>query len=77
MKTQVIFRKFHRDIIALFPEEQEANMTCMSYMHVGQHSLADYRYVISDSVPATPDEYRALKEELESIGCDLIVNQKG
>ena len=82
--TQVVFRKFkdvNKDVIALFPEDIYDGVggdfvrtkLCMSYMHLGQHSSADYHYVVSDSVPAKPEEYNELKKELEQIGYSLNV----
>ena len=82
--TQVVFRKFkdvNKDVIALFPEEVYDGVggdfvrtkLCMSYMYLGQHSSADYHYVITYSVPAKPEEYNELKKELEQIGYSLNV----
>lgn len=79
MKTSVVFRKFNKfsnDIIALFPYDYEGDYMCSSYMHLGQHSRADYHYCIAISQPATYDEYHDLKRELESIGYDLKVIKK-
>jgi len=71
--TRVIFRKFKEDneIIALFPDEiaNEYN-ECMSYMHWGQHSPADYNAVIRHTKAATEDEYAPLLEELKYVGYD-------
>jgi hypothetical protein len=75
-KTLVIFRKFKDDgsIIALFPEEiADHKGNCMSYMHVGQHSAADYNGLMTITVPANPVEHRALRQELENIGYRLNV----
>ena len=69
--TRVIFRKFKKDneIIALFPDDI-VNGECMSYMHWGQHSQADYNAVIRYTKSATEDEYAPLLEELKYIGYD-------
>lgn len=67
--TPVIFRKYaNGQVIALFPADCGTNdpYTCSSYMHVGQHGSADPLGVIEDTVPATPEEFAALKQELES-----------
>jgi len=70
----VIFREFKNgDVIALFPYEL-TNYCCASYMHLGQHSLADYNHVISTTTPAT--NFEGLKNELESIGYKLKVRQR-
>lgn len=76
--TKVIFRKFKEgDIIALFPELPGDNnpATCNSYMHVGQHGVADIG-IIRDTKPAHELEYKALYNELISIGYNLIVKQR-
>lgn len=69
--TKVIFRKFKQggDIIALFPE-QTSRLMVSSYMHVGQHSDADYNGVIAATIPAKESEYTELLAELKSIGYD-------
>lgn len=66
----VVFRmwKAHpRTCIALFPTLtwNYSGTECGSYEHVGQHGGADYAGVIERTRPATPDEYAALKRELE------------
>ena len=79
MRTIVVFRKFNGggEIIALFPYEVNyPGGHCESYMHVGQHSSADYGCVVGMSKPATPKEYKALKEELERIGYELNIKKK-
>lgn len=61
------------DLFAYFPEEpadRNGNMT--SYSHIGQHSACSPDYA-AESRPATPEEYAALKAELESIGYNLQV----
>lgn len=76
--TKVVFRKFKGDgeIIALFPEIDEGNYKCSSYMHVGQHGGADYIKVVADTHPARPEEYQDLKQELESMGYNLQVMRR-
>lgn len=70
-KTIVVFRKWPKSegggIIALFPYDLGTNesYTCSSYEHVGQHGAADVG-IIYRTKPATPEEYAALKHELES-----------
>lgn len=79
--TKVVFRKFKQggDIIALFPEQiNHRNLTVCSYMHVGQHSDADYTGVIAVTTPATESESAGLLAELKSIGYDdLQVLKRG
>lgn len=71
--TQVIFRKYvnENEIIALFPNEiANSNGECSSYMHNGQHSPADYKFVIENTTAATKEEYTPLYNELVAIGYD-------
>ncbi len=81
---KVIFRKWWNrgvtyidpddyEIIALFPEIDVGMGYIQSYMHVGQHGHANYDWVMSQTEPATPSEYRDLKKELEHIGYKLRV----
>lgn len=82
--TRVVFRVWKskrpqdREVIALFPDIDEGRGLCSSYMHVGQHGSASYTGVIETTRPATPDEYRALKRELESApyNYNLAVRQR-
>lgn len=75
--TKVLFRKvkygyFKGDIDAVFPELPGTNdpSTCVCYSHIGQHSSCMADYYIYETVPATPDEYKSLWDELVSIGYD-------
>ena len=75
-QTKVIFKKLSDgSVIAAFPEMPGTMdlKTCMSYMHVGQHSPAGVDFFLSSLLPAKPEEYADLKEELESIGYNLKV----
>ena len=73
--TTVIFRKWRNNkgylgdgIIALFPYEPGDTTGLMlgSYMHIGQHGQASPN-VIDWTLPAAPEEYSALKRELETL----------
>jgi hypothetical protein len=69
--TIAVFRKWKaksegQAVIALFPCEDAGNGFCESFEHFGQHSGANYDLVMSRTRAATPDEYAALKRELES-----------
>lgn len=71
--TEVIFRKFSKkeggQIIALFPYDTERNYgQCSSYMHIGQHSTADYQNVMQSTKPVRTSEFADLKAELENYG---------
>ena len=75
-KTDVTFRQYlDGQIIALFPHEvcdHHGNIT--SYMHLGQHSGADYGGVLMCTKPVKDiKEYNDLYRELESLGYDLNV----
>ena len=68
---RVIFRKFKKDneVIAFFPDIRHHGYgTILSYMHIGQHSDADYYGLLADTVPATQDDYIDLYTELICIG---------
>lgn len=78
-KTDVVFRLWpDGQILALFPYEIETwDGKCLSYMHIGQHSSADYQGCIKATKPAKDyQQYASLKHELESIGYDLNVIRK-
>jgi hypothetical protein len=70
MKTKVLFRTFHTgDTIALFPEipADHHGHHCQSYQTIGQHGAAspDLSHCTR---PATTDEIRPLRTELERVG---------
>lgn len=82
-KTIVVFRVFTKDfkgdVVALFPVLPGTNdpNTCLAYEHIGQHSTADYAYVVGKlSRPALPCEYRDLKRELENVGYNLDIRRR-
>ena len=80
--TDIVFRKeksgdFKGTIFAMLPHEcgdRSGNVT--SYQHVGQHSSANYSMCIKDSVPATEEEYKDLKKEMEGCGYNINVVKK-
>ena len=74
MKTQVIFRLWRKEVIALFPYEiADMKGNCLSYQHVGQHGAANYAEIIYESVPATPAECVGLEAELDALGYHLKI----
>jgi len=76
-KTEVIFRYWKSEAIALFPYEiADFDGNCLSYMTVGQHSAANYDVLISVSRLATSEEYASLQEELARIGYNLKIVQR-
>lgn len=70
--TEVIFRKFKGEIIALFPYIPEKYGECLSYMHVGQHGTASLS-IIRDSKPTNEPDFKDLFNELTGIGYNLKV----
>ena len=77
-KTKVIFRKDKEDgdIIAVFPEDKQDNGMIGCYAHIGQHSTMSLDYY-KKTIPATPEEYKDLKAELENkVGYNLEVVTK-
>ena len=77
-KTKVIFRKYKDgDILALFPELQADSLgNCGSYQHVGQHGAANYNHCMRSTRRATVPQYQDLKNELESIGYNLLIRKR-
>lgn len=82
LKEKVVFRKWKHnpqksEVIALLIDTyyfNELTPNCiMSYMHVGQHSEADYPTCMKSTVPATPREYASLKREMKQMGYRLAV----
>lgn len=68
-ETIVLFRFWPAEgniVIALFPEMDEGNGMCGSFMHIGQHASADYQGILKVTRPALPAEYASLRRELES-----------
>lgn len=77
LRTRVKFLINGDDLFAYFPEEPftqdgEKHTYFTSYGRIGQHSACTPEYA-AESYPATPQEYAALKEELESIGYELEI----
>ena len=85
-KSRVLFCLSRRDpsieileiiIFSTFPAVDEGRGYCNSYMHLGQHGSANYSGLIADTKPATEEEYKDLKNELENhCGYNLIVRKK-
>jgi len=75
--TEVIFRCWRSDVIALFPYEiADCDGNCSSYMTVGQHGSANYDAILSESRPAAIAEYAELETELTNIGYNLKIVQR-
>jgi len=78
LRTTVVFRKFRDgDVIALFPEDGEfSSGRIMTYMHDGQHCSAPYPEIVQGTIPAMPEEYADLLEELKYVGYIPVVRKK-
>ena len=77
LKTDVIFRNFKGEILALFPYmvwNYDGDVTC--YAHIGQHSSADYNYILTNSKPINNPKNLNLYKELIIIGYDLKIIKK-
>jgi hypothetical protein len=76
--TEVIFRIFKdKQVIALFPYIIEHEYDILSYMIIGQHSKADYDYIMRQTKLAKESEYNDIKNELENeFGYNLKVISK-
>jgi hypothetical protein len=66
------------EVFALFPTlpGDQYGRYCVSYAHIGQHSVADYWYCVHMSRPATVAESTGLIQELEQIGYRLRMVQR-
>ena len=74
-KTKVIFRRWlNGSVIALFPEiaADTTGRYCQSYMHVGQHGAASPT-LVSNTKPASKEDYQGLFDELTKLGYNLEV----
>ncbi len=79
-KVKFLFHEGNQDILigadvfAFFPEEKYngGNVMFTSYEHIGQHSACHIDYA-NECRPATPEEYKDLKSELESLGYNLEI----
>lgn len=73
----VLFRVEGRkgDVVAVFPTLAERRGVVTCYAHIGQHGTCDRAWYVTTRA-AKPDEYRALKSELEAIGYELRVIQR-
>lgn len=73
-KDKVVFRVFPEgDVVAIFPEiDADKNGNVSSYQRIGQHGPCSPE-LIKGLRAAKLKEYKALKQELESIGYKLEV----
>jgi len=75
-KTDVIFRQFiiGCEVIAFFPKIKNGAKFCLSYMHIGQHSDADYKGLLTITKPCT--DYKNLYNELTQNGYNLQIRKR-
>lgn len=80
-KTKVVFLmeledEFKDQIFAFFPKmyynKEIYKTTFTSYTHIGQHSACHIDYAKSCKL-ATPEQYKDLAAELESLGYNLEI----
>jgi hypothetical protein len=80
-KTDVVFLKEpYGGVFAYFPDENYnedlyGDKVKVCYHHIGQHGSCDVEYAI-DCELAAEEEYKDLKEELETIGYNLNVLER-
>ncbi len=73
-KVQFFYHEENEDLFAFFPEENfsKEGIFKKAYSKVGQHSACHPNYA-KESIKATPEQYKELKEELISIGYNLKI----
>jgi hypothetical protein len=81
-KADVLFlweRDEPKDVFAYFPQDMDYTLQNPDlrgcYAHIGQHSACHPDYA-RECKEASPDEFKPLMEELESIGYDLNILNK-
>jgi len=73
--TKVIFKIIDDEVLAIFPNNLYnvllyGKTMVDSYMHIGQHSACSIE-LLNDLEDASEDQYKDLKNELETIGYKL------
>jgi len=73
--TKVVFKMIDDEVLAIFPnqlynEQLYGKAMLDSYMHHGQHS-ACHVDMLDDLQDASEEQYKDLKNELETIGYNL------
>ena len=71
-ETRVIFKMSDGECIAFLLDCPSNYGNVLSYMHVGQHGEASVEF-FRECKLATEEEYKDLREELESIGYRLYL----
>jgi hypothetical protein len=73
--TRVIFKMSDGECVAFLLDCPANYGNVLSYMHVGQHGEACIEF-FNDCKLATEEEYKDLREELESIGYRLYIRSR-
>lgn len=75
-KVKFLYNEAEQDLYALFPYDSyfsaDEYQYFAIYSHIGQHSTCILEYALN-SIPAKIEQYKALIEELISIGYELEV----
>ena len=74
-ETRVVFKMLEEEPIAFLIDVEANPGNVMSYMTIGQHGEASINCT-KDCRLAKEEEYKALREELESIGYRLYLRNK-
>lgn len=72
VKVQFLHNLKSDEIFAFFPEMDFNSYFKTAYAQTGQHSACSTDYA-KESIAATPEQYEALKLELETIGYELEI----
>jgi hypothetical protein len=75
VETRVIFKMSDGECIAFLLDCEANYRNVLCYMHVGQHSEASIGF-FQECKLATEEEYKDLREELESIGYRLYLRER-
>ena len=74
-ETRVIFKMSDGECVAFLLDCPAYYGNVLSYMHIGQHGEASLEF-FRECELATEEEYKDLREELESIGYRLYLRSK-
>lgn len=73
--TEVVFRKIHGEVIALFPYSNFDSVGNVdSFMSISGMRKSNVYLTMRNSTPATPEEYVQLIEQLESEPYNMRLN---
>lgn len=73
--TEVVFRKYNNKIYAVFPYETDWNGDTLAYTD-SDFIACQYDYLITNSKPAKPLEYKSILDELSNMGYVLKLIKK-